>query len=150
MIISPCFCHYTLSLVFHTTLIPRLASSFRHFCLCFGFTLDLLISANNSSFGVFLISWMKNTRQAGFMIGGMVTILGMAGMMPTFTAGMPNPPSFIQTISYCTPQGWAVDGLNTTMTGGGLPDVMMNILVLVGWAIVLFSIGVIRFRNRYK
>ncbi len=103
-----------------------------------------------TAFGVFLISWMKSTRQAGFMIGGLGTIFGMAGMMPTFTMGMPNPPAFIRTISLFTPHGWAADGFNTTMLGGTFPDILPNALALLGWTVVLFGIGVIKFRNRYK
>jgi len=103
-----------------------------------------------AAFGIFLISWMKTTRQAGFMIGGLVTILGMAGMMPIFTMGMPNPPAFISTIAHFVPQGWAAEGLQITMTGGGLSDVTTNILVLLVWAAAFFAIGVTRFQNRYK
>jgi ABC-2 type transport system permease protein len=102
-----------------------------------------------AAFGVFLISWMKSTRQAGFMIGGVMTILGMAGMMPIFTFGMPNPPALLYTISHLVPQGWAVEGLQITMSGGGLSDVWMNLLVLLIWTVALFSIGVVRFRNRF-
>lgn len=103
-----------------------------------------------AAFGIFLISWMESTRQAGFMIGGLVTILGMAGMMPIFTMGMPNPPAFISTVSHFVPQGWAVEGLQMTMTGGVLSDVWTNVLVLLIWAVVFFAIGVTRFQNRYQ
>jgi ABC-2 type transport system permease protein len=103
-----------------------------------------------TAFGVFLISWMKSSRQAGFMIGGLGTIFGMAGMMPTFTMAMPNPPAFIRTISLFTPHGWAADGFNATMQGGALPDILPNALALLGWTAILFSIGVIKFRKRYK
>ena len=103
-----------------------------------------------AAFGIFLISWMQSTRQAGFMIGGLVTIFGMAGMMPIFTMGMPDRPAFITTISRFVPQGWAIEGLQLTMMGGGPSEVWMNILVLLVWAIALFAIGVTRFRHRYK
>ncbi|MBT3391704.1 MAG: ABC transporter permease [Chloroflexi bacterium] len=112
--------------------------------LCAGITLAA------SAFGVFLISWMKSERQAGFMLGGLVTITGMAGMMPIFVLGIPNPPAFIKIVSLCTPQGWAVDGLQNLMNGSSLAAVLPNILVLLIWAVVFFFIGSIRFRNRYS
>ena len=111
--------------------------------LCAGITLAA------SAFGVFLISWMKSERQAGFMLGGLVTLTGMAGMMPIFVLGMPNPPAFIKIISLCTPQGWAVDGLQSLMTGNDLTSILPNILALLIWAAVFFVIGSARFRNRY-
>ncbi len=112
--------------------------------------LSIAITLAAAAFGVCLISFMKSTRQAGMMIGGVVTIFGMAGMMPIFTLGMPNRPEFITTISRFVPQGWAVEGLQTTLTGGGLSDVWMNIVVLVIWAVVLFGIGVYRFNERFN
>ncbi len=112
--------------------------------------LSTAITLASSAFGIFLVSFMKSTRQAGIMIGGLVTIMGMAGMMPIFTLGMPNPPAFISAVSHLVPQGWAVEGLQITMTGGGLPEIWLNILVLIAWAIGLFGIGVFRVQNRYK
>ncbi len=112
--------------------------------------LSIAITLASSAFGIFLVSFMKSTRQAGMMIGGLVTIMGMAGMMPIFTLGMPNPPAFISAVSHLVPQGWAVEGLQITMTGGGLPEIWLNILVLIAWAIGLFGIGVFRVQNRYR
>ncbi len=112
--------------------------------------LSIAITLSASAFGICLTSFMKSTRQAGLMTGGLVTILGMAGMMPLFTLGMPNPPAFISTVSHFAPQGWAVEGLQLTMSGGVLADIWTNILVLMVWAVALFGIGVFRFQNRYK
>lgn len=102
-----------------------------------------------SAFGIFLISWMESTRQAGFMIGGLVTILGMAGMMPIFTMGMPDQPDFITIVSHLVPQSWAVEALQFTMVGGGLSDISTHILVMLVWSAAFFAVGLIRFRNRY-
>lgn len=102
-----------------------------------------------SSFGIFLLSWLKTERQAGAAIGGVVTILGMVGMMPIFVKGMPNPPQFVNTIAHFVPQGWAVEGLDLTMLGGGTTDILLNVFVLFGWGAVFMVIGLARFRNRY-
>ncbi|MBC8508140.1 MAG: ABC transporter permease [Anaerolineales bacterium] len=112
--------------------------------------LSIAITLSSAAFGIFLVSFMKSTRQAGIMIGGVVTILGMAGMMPIFTLGMPNPPAFISIISHLAPQGWAAEGLQVTMSGGVLSDVWTNILALLVWAVALFGIGVYRVNKRYK
>lgn len=107
------------------------------------------ITLSAAAFGIFLISWMQSERQAGFMLGGVVTLTGMAGMMPIFVLGMPKPPAFIKIVSLATPQGWAVDGLQSLMTGSTLANVMPNILILLLWAAIFFIIGSLRFRNRY-
>jgi len=103
-----------------------------------------------SCFGIFLISWMKTERQAGALIGGGVTILGMLGMLPVFVQGMPNPPAIIGTASRFVPQGWAVQGLRTAMEGGKPSDVITISLILLAWAAAFFVIAVARFRNRFE
>ena len=103
----------------------------------------------SATFGIFLISWMRTERQAGIMIGGFVTIMGMVGMMPIFVAGISTPPQFVYTASKLVPQGWAVEALQTAMKGGAPGDVMFNTLVLLAWAAVFFIIGVLRFRKRF-
>ena len=102
-----------------------------------------------ATFGIFLISWVKTERQAGVMIGGFVTIMGMVGMMPIFVAGMSNPPQFVYTASKLVPQGWAVEALQLAMKGAAPADIMINTLVLLAWAVAFFAIGVLRFRKRF-
>lgn len=102
-----------------------------------------------STYGVFLVSLMESERQAGLILGGLNTILGMAGMMPIFILGMPNPPAFVKTISLFAPQGWAVDGFQKLMSGGLLGDISINMIALLIWAAGFFLLGSIRFRNRF-
>ena len=102
-----------------------------------------------STFGIFLISWVHTERQAGLMIGGCVTLMGMLGMLPIFVLNMPDPPQIVFTLSHLVPQGWAVEGLRTAMEGGAPADVIMNSVVLVVWAVIFFMIGVLRFRKRF-
>lgn len=102
-----------------------------------------------STFGIFLISLAQTERQAGLMIGGFVTIMGMLGMLPIFVFSMPNPPQIVNTLSHLVPQGWAVEGLQIAMEGGAPADVIVNALVLLAWAAVFFIIGVLRFRKRF-
>ncbi|MBN1667345.1 MAG: ABC transporter permease [Anaerolineales bacterium] len=102
-----------------------------------------------ASFGIFLISWVKTERQAGAAIGGVVTVMGMLGMLPIFMFDAPNPPEFLLTATRFVPQGWAVQGLQAAMEGGAPGDVIGNVLVLLAWSIAFFSIGVFRFRTRF-
>jgi ABC-2 type transport system permease protein len=102
-----------------------------------------------STFGIFLLSWTKTTRQAGFVIGGVVTLLGMVGMLPVFVASMPNPPEIVNTLSRLVPQGWGTYGLQMTMDGGGVTSVLPVFLILLGWSAAFFAIGMLRFRNRF-
>ncbi len=111
--------------------------------------LSIAITLAAAGFGIFLISLIQSTRQAGFVIGGGVTILGMAGMLPIFTQGMPNQPAFLKTISHLVPQGWAIEGLQAAMNGALLADMGLTLIVLLGWALIFFSIGAIRFQKRY-
>lgn len=111
--------------------------------------LSLFITITASTYGIFLVSWMQSERQAGLIIGGLNTILGMAGMMPIFILGMSNPPAFVKTISLFAPQGWAVDGFQKLMNGSLLPDISSNLIGLLLWAAIFFIIGVARFRNRF-
>jgi ABC-type multidrug transport system permease subunit len=100
-------------------------------------------------FGIFLISLVKTERQAGGLIGGGVSVLGMLGMMPIFVLDMPNPPQFVFTASQFVPQGWAVQGLRTAMEGGTPAEVAGVSLALLLWAAVFFVIGIARFRGRF-
>jgi ABC-2 type transport system permease protein len=101
------------------------------------------------AFGIFLMSWVYTERQAGLMIGGVVTIMGMLGMLPIFTMGTSNNAQLVSTLSRLVPQGWAVDGLTIAMEGGLPADVLLNAAVLAGWAVLFFIIGVLRFARRF-
>jgi ABC-2 type transport system permease protein len=97
-----------------------------------------------TTFGIFLTSWVKSTRQSGAVYGGLMTVTGMVGMMGVFTNGGAG-----ETASLIMPQGWAVRGLLMTMNQAALGDVALNTLVLLAWSLVFFVIGVLRFQKRF-
>lgn len=109
--------------------------------------LGITISA--STFGIFVISFVRSTKQAGAVIGGGVTVTGMLGMIPIFTLSIPNPPQTTEVISKLVPQGWAVAGLRTVMEGGSTEKVLLSVGVLLAWSLVFFLIGNSRFKRRY-
>ena len=75
-----------------------------------------------SGTGLFLVSLMQNTRQGGVIFGGVLTVAGMIGLIPVFTAGVPNQPESLKVISLLVPQGWAMRSLELTHDGGARLD----------------------------
>jgi ABC-2 type transport system permease protein len=100
-----------------------------------------------AGFGLFLLSFIKNTRQAGPMIGGVLTVTAMLGGLYSMT--IPNAPAFMDTLSLFMPQGWVMRSWKLTLNGGQMLDVLLPVLVAVAVGVVLFSIGTMNFRKRY-
>jgi ABC-2 type transport system permease protein len=100
-----------------------------------------------SAFGVFVNSMMKSTKQGGIVFGGVLTFTGMIGMMPIFA--FTSPSATLDTISLIVPQGWAIHSLFQSMQGAATGNLLLTLLVMLTWAVVLFSIGVWRFQKRY-
>lgn len=102
-----------------------------------------------SSFGIFVTSFMRDTRQGGIIYGGVMTVMGMVGMITVFTGTVSTASSAMNTVSLTVPQGWAVQAWRLLLEGGGLGDVLVPVAVMLAAGIVFFAIGVLRFRKRY-
>jgi ABC-2 type transport system permease protein len=100
-----------------------------------------------AGFGLFLLSFIKNTRQAGPMIGGVLTVTAMLGGLYSMT--IPNAPAFMDTLSLFLPQGWVIRSWKVTLNGGQLLDVLLPVVVAVAIGAVLFGMGTLNFRKRY-
>jgi ABC-2 type transport system permease protein len=100
-----------------------------------------------AGFGLFLLSFIRNTRQAGPVIGGVLTVTAMLGGLYSMT--IPNAPAIMDTISLFMPQGWVMRSWKLTLNGGQLLDVLLPMLVAVVIGAVLFGIGTLNFRRRY-
>src|SRR5665811_1828477 len=48
-----------------------------------------------------------------------------------------------------TPNGWLLQGWDAVMRGSGLADIVLNLLVPLGFALAFFAVAVLRFRKRY-
>lgn len=105
----------------------------------------IILSA--SSFGIFVNSFLKNTKQAGVLFGGVLTVTGMLGMIRIFA--MNSSGSAIQTVSLLVPQGWAIRGLIQSMNGEAVSAVLVSALVMLVWSAAFFLVGVLRFNRRY-
>lgn len=101
------------------------------------------------AFGIFIISWIQNTRQAGAIYGGVVTLTGMLGMIDTFTGGTVNTPQLMQTMALLVPQGWVIRVWRLSMDNAAVTTTLLTALVVLVWAAVFFVIGRMRFQKRY-
>jgi ABC-2 type transport system permease protein len=102
-----------------------------------------------SSFGIFINSLLKSTKQGGVIFGGVLTLTGMVGMIRVFGGNSPNAARLGDTVSLLVPQGWAVRGLIQAMNAQPVADVLPNALALLAWSLVFFVLGVRRFNQRY-
>lgn len=107
----------------------------------------IIVSA--SSFGVFVNSFLKNTKQGGVLFGGVLTVTGMLGMIKIFAMNSPIAQTMGDTVSLLVPQGWAVRGLIQSMNGEPLESILLTLLASLAWSIVFFGVGVWRFNRRY-
>ncbi len=99
-----------------------------------------------SGFGVFLMSFVKTTRQAGVVLGAVITITGiLGGLVPT---GDPSQPSVFDTIGLAMPQGWALRAFKMSMAGAN-GEVLLPVAVLLLLGMAFFAVGAWMFRRRF-
>lgn len=97
--------------------------------------------------GVLLIAPVKNTRQAGPVLGGGLTALGMLSGL--FTVTIPNLPAFFERLSLFTPQGRVLQIWRLAMAGAPLAEMIVPVVVIVAVGAVMFVIGALLFRRRF-
>jgi ABC-2 type transport system permease protein len=109
-------------------------------------TVGVVVAA--AGFGILLMSFIRSTRQAGPVMGLVITLTGLlAGLMPT---GDPSQPPPFEKLTLALPQGWAQHGWRLALAGGGPADVLVPFLVLVGVGAVCFAAGASLFRHRFQ
>jgi ABC-type Na+ efflux pump permease subunit len=124
------------------------------FKISWGDTLSVALMAigivfSASSFGIFVNSFLKNSKQGGVLFGGVLTVTGMLGMISIFAMNSPAAARLGDTVSLLVPQGWAVRGLMQSMNGEPVTNLAMTTLALLAWSVTFFVIGVWRFKKRY-
>jgi hypothetical protein len=102
-----------------------------------------------ATFGIFLVSLLKDTRQAGFVFGGVMTVLGMVGMVRVFTVGVPDVGDRLGAAALITPQGWGVRAWQLAVEGAGLGSLLLTVGVMLLASAAFFAFGVYRFRKRF-
>ena len=100
-----------------------------------------------SGLGVLLMSLVKHTRQAGAVLGGALTVLGMMGGL--FTSGIPNMPRAFEVMALFTPHGWVMRAWRLAMAGAAPTEMLLPTLILLGLGVATFSAGAVLFRRRY-
>jgi ABC-2 type transport system permease protein len=105
-----------------------------------------------ASFGIFVTSWLKGTKQAGAVYGGVLNIVGWVGISRMFLALVPGTEGVADignTVSLISPYGWALWGLQEVLGGGGVGDVILIVVVMLAMSAAFFTIGVLKFRKRF-
>ena len=109
------------------------------------FTIGLVAAA--ASFGIFVMSLVKDTKQAGIIYGAVLTFTGMLGISSIFTVGTSAEQAF-KFIPLAVPQGWAMQALEAAWSSN-----LGNTLLLTGgmlvWSLIFFLVGNARFKKRF-
>jgi len=105
----------------------------------------LIVAA--AGFGIMLMSFIKNSRQTGPVMGGVMTLLGMLGGL--FSVAIPNLPSSVDKITLVTPHGWAMQGWKLALAGSSPIQAILPVFVLFLMGFAFLAIGVILFRRRF-
>jgi ABC-type multidrug transport system permease subunit len=97
--------------------------------------------------GVFLISFVKTSKQTGPVVGAGLTLLGMLSGLFTPTMQMPEA---MQILALMTPQGWAIKGWQLSLNGANPLEISLYFVVLLIIGLALFFIGANRFKKRFN
>ena len=101
----------------------------------------------SAGFGLLLMSLLRDSRQTGIILGGVMTVTGMLGGL--FTAGIQNMPTFMETLKKLTPQGWALHLWQLVLNHASYAEILIPVAVLIGMGLVFFIIAVLRFQKRF-
>lgn len=100
-----------------------------------------------ASFGVFVNTLVKSTKQSGPIFGGLLTVTGMIGMLEIFAGGASS--ETLKTISLLVPQGWSMRAISQSIQGAATADLWFTLLIALAWSLVFMSFGLLRFRKRF-
>jgi len=100
-----------------------------------------------SSFGLFIMSLVKSTKQAGIIYGAVLTFTGMLGISSVFVIGTSLEAAF-DYIPLFVPQGWAMKALEASWEANIGTSLLLSAGMLA-WAVVFFIIGNLRFKKRF-
>jgi ABC-type multidrug transport system permease subunit len=98
-------------------------------------------------FGVFVISLLKNTRQAGAVLGGLLTVMGMLSGL--FTVGFASPPAALNLGALFTPHGWVMRLWRASIDGAPLIEMLLPLGVCIAMGVIFFAIGYRIFNRRF-
>ena len=93
---------------------------------------------------VLLVSFIKTSKQAGPIFGGVLSGLGMVSGL--FTTNIPIPA--FKLIGNFTPQGWVLKAWLLSLAGHHATELIAPFLVMVAMGVVMFALGAMSFRRR--
>ena len=101
-----------------------------------------------TSFGIFVMSLVKGTKQAGIIYGAGLTFTGMLGISSVFVVGTPIEEAF-NFLPLLVPQGWAMNAFKASWQGEWVQTLIHTggMFLLAG---VFFFIGNARFKKRFS
>jgi ABC-2 type transport system permease protein len=111
--------------------------------------MSVCIILNASAFGIFINSLLKNSKQAGAVFGGVLTLTTWVGAMPIFLGFAGNTNPTVNAVSLTMPQGWVVRMLMDGANNAPLNHILLSALVTLAWTAVFFIVGISRFQRRY-
>lgn len=101
-----------------------------------------------TSFGIFVMSLVKSTKQAGIIFGAVLTFTGMLGISSVFVMGTSIEKAF-NYIPLLVPQGWAMNAFEASWNDNSVQTLLHTGGMLV-LAILFFAIGNARFKKRFN
>jgi len=109
-------------------------------------TLGTVMTA--TTFGIFVISWMRDTQQAGLIYGGVLVVTGMLGIVESFTAGT-DAGRAMEVLPLLVPQGWVYQLWQAVREEALASQLLLYVGGLAVWSLVFFTVGRMRFRRRF-
>lgn len=97
-----------------------------------------------TALGMALATFVKTPEQAGG-----ISLMAAMTLAPLGGAWWPLDvvPQFMRTAGHISPIAWCMDAFNELIFyGGGLPEIVVPVLVLLAFSVVLYGIGIARFR----
>ena len=94
-----------------------------------------------------IIAFAKTPAQAGAIGSGIYLVLALLGGNFTGTAQTSGAYAVARKF---TPNGWLLEGWDTTLRGGGSLDIRWQVLVPLGFAVAFFFFAVLRMRRRFS
>lgn len=96
------------------------------------------------AFGLLIAAFSKTSYQASTMATLIITPSCMLAGCYWSVSYMPD---FMQTLSYFMPQRWALLAIESLQAGAAFSQVLINILVLIAFALALFTVSAYKFKT---
>ncbi|MCY6369647.1 ABC transporter permease [Clostridium ganghwense] len=111
------------------------------------FLMLLLMGAVSIGIGMIVVAFSKSTSEAGYLSTLIITPTCMMGGCFWPIELMPEK---VQKISNFIPQKWAIEAIKKLQSGAGISEIYINMLILIGFTVVLFLVAAFKMNNTDK